>query len=117
MLPSAADFRERIAENADEEIADARAVASLVRVRTKKTPIIRVLNRTAHEIEDDRYLSGLKSPRLIVTSPPYPGIHVLYHRWQVDGGKESPLPFLIANKLDGAGSSCYTMGDRRYPEL
>jgi hypothetical protein len=24
---------------------------------------------------------------------------------------------MIANKLDGAGSSYYTMGDRKYPEL
>jgi hypothetical protein len=42
---------------------------------------------------------------------------VLYHRWQVDGRKEAPLPFMIANKLDGAGSSYYTMGDRQYPKL
>ena len=40
---------------------------------------------------------------------------MLYHRWQVDGRKEAPLPFMIANKLDGAGSSFYTMGDRKYP--
>ena len=38
-------------------------------------------------------------------------------RWQVDGRKEAPLPFVIANKLDGFGGSYYTMGDRRYPEL
>lgn len=57
------------------------------------------------------------APKLVVTSPPYPGIHVLYHRWQVDGRKEAPLPFMIANKLDGAGSSYYTMGDRKYPDL
>lgn len=44
-------------------------------------------------------------------------MHVLYHRWQVDGRKEAPLPFMIANKLDGAFSSFYTMGDRKYPEL
>ena len=56
-------------------------------------------------------------PRLVITSPPYPGVHVLYHRWQVDGRKEAPLPFMIANKLDGAGSRYYTMGDRRYLEL
>jgi hypothetical protein len=59
----------------------------------------------------------MPTPKLVVTSPPYPGIHVLYHRWQVDGRKEAPFPFLIANKLDGAGSSYYTMGDRQYPEL
>jgi hypothetical protein len=59
----------------------------------------------------------MRAPKLVVTSPPYPGVHVLYHRWQVDGRKEAPLPFLIANKLDGAGSSYYTMGDRKYPKL
>jgi hypothetical protein len=42
---------------------------------------------------------------------------VLYHRWQVDGRKEAPLPFMIANKLDGAFSSYYTMGDRKHPGL
>ena len=59
----------------------------------------------------------MRLPNLVITSPPYPGVHVLYHRWQVDGRKEAPLPFMIANKLDGAGSSYYTMGDRHYPEL
>jgi hypothetical protein len=78
---------------------------------------ITVLNRSAAGIEGDARLSELGSPRLVLTSPPYPGVHVLYHRWQVDGRKEAPLPFLIANRLDGAGSSYYTMGDRKYPGL
>ena len=64
-----------------------------------------------------RSFTDFRAPRLVLTSPPYPGVHVLYHRWQVDGRKEAPLPFLIANKLDGAGSSYYTMGDRKYPQL
>src|SRR5271167_190433 len=68
-------------------------------------------------MEDDARLTQRRSPRLVVTSPPYPGVHVLYHRWQVDGRKEAPLPFMIANKLDGAGNSYYTMGDRKYPKL
>ena len=55
----------------------------------------------------------MRAPRLVVTSPPYPGVHVLYHRWQVDGRKEAPLPFMIANKLDGSGSSYYTMGTEK----
>ena len=76
-----------------------------------------VINRTAAGLEDDERLRDMRAPRLVVTSPPYPGVHVLYHRWQVDGRKEAPLPFMIANKLDGAGSSYYTMGDRKYPEL
>ena len=61
-------------------------------------------------------MERISSPKLVVTSPPYPGIHVLYHRWQVDGRKETPAAFWIANRLDGAGSSYYT-GDRKNPEL
>jgi hypothetical protein len=76
-----------------------------------------VLNRSAAGLEHDVRLNGLRRPRLVVTSPPYPGVHVLYHRWQVDGRKEAPLPFMIAKKLDGAGGSYYTMGDRKYPDL
>ena len=60
-------------------------------------------------------------PSLILTSPPYPGVHVLYHRWQVLGRRETPAPFWIAGTLDGAGASYYTFGDRknvpRYYEL
>src|SRR5262249_44030865 len=51
--------------------------------------------------------------KLVITSPPYPGVHVLYHRWQVRGGKESPAPFWIADCLDGQGCAFYTFGDRR----
>jgi hypothetical protein len=50
--------------------------------------------------------------RLIVTSPPYPGIHILYHRWQVDGRKETPAPYWIADCMDGKGGSFYNFGSR-----
>jgi DNA modification methylase len=51
--------------------------------------------------------------KLVVTSPPYPGIHVLYHRWQVDGRRETPAPYWIAGCADGQGASFYNFGDRR----
>ena len=50
---------------------------------------------------------------LVVTSPPYPGIHILYHRWQVDGRRESPAPYWITNCNDGRGNSYYNFADRR----
>jgi hypothetical protein len=50
---------------------------------------------------------------LVVTSPPYPGVHVLYHRWQVDGRRESSAPYWITACRDGNGSSFYTFADRR----
>jgi DNA modification methylase len=57
------------------------------------------------------------SPKLIVTSPPYPGVHVVYHRWQIHGKKETPAPFWIANSLDGQGLTHYTMGNRQQKGL
>ena len=51
-------------------------------------------------------------PRLVLTSPPYPGVHVLYHRWQVLGRRETPAPYWIADVQDGQKESYYTMGGR-----
>ncbi|TXL71559.1 hypothetical protein FHP25_29735 [Vineibacter terrae] len=97
-----------------EMLAGARALRAAV---PAPQPTVEIFNRSAAGLEHDKRLVQCKAPRLVLTSPPYPGVHVLYHRWQVDGRKEAPLPFLIAGKLDGAGSSYYTMGDRKYPEL
>ena len=52
-------------------------------------------------------------PKLVITSPPYPGVHILYHRWQVQGRRETPAPFWVIDSLDGYGASHYTFGDRR----
>lgn len=75
------------------------------------------LNRSVAGIENDERITNIPSPKLIVTSPPYPGVHVLYHRWQVQGRRETPAPFWIANGLDGSGASFYTFGDRKSPKL
>ncbi len=49
---------------------------------------------------------------LVLTSPPYPGVHVLYHRWQVRGRRETGLPYWLSDTRDGAGPSFYMMGSR-----
>jgi hypothetical protein len=51
-------------------------------------------------------------PRLVLTSPPYPGVHVLYHRWQVKGRRETPAPYWLADLRDGHWESYYTLGSR-----
>lgn len=51
-------------------------------------------------------------PRLILMSPPYPGVYVNYHRWKVRGRRETPAPYWIADRLDGHGISRYTMSAR-----
>ncbi len=75
------------------------------------------LERSAEGIELDPNLHPGPAPKLILTSPPYPGVHVLYHRWQVQGRRETPAPFWIANCLDGHGASHYTFGDRKQTKL
>ena len=52
------------------------------------------------------------APRLVLTSPPYPGVYVNYHRWKVRGRRETPAPYWIANRLDGHGINRYTMSAR-----
>ncbi|MHC4571681.1 MAG: DNA methyltransferase [Planctomycetota bacterium] len=54
---------------------------------------------------------------LVVTSPPYPGLHVLYHRWQVNGRRETPAPYWIAGCQDGQGDSYYNFGSRHQTGL
>lgn len=115
-LPSVREFGEFLERTALEMLEGARELRSATKANGH-CPIIEIINRSAAGIEEDARLLAWRAPRLVLTSPPYPGVHVLYHRWQVDGRKEAPLPFMIAGKLDGAGSSYYTMGDRKYPAL
>jgi len=114
-LPSIDEFRSSLREIASQMARGAREFRAAVKLNGRYP--VKVLHRSAAGLEHDKRLQDMRAPRLVLTSPPYPGVHVLYHRWQVDGRKEAPLPFMIANKLDGAGGSYYTMGDRKYPGL
>lgn len=72
----------------------------------------KILLRSAIGLEHDRRMQPCGAPKLVVTSPPYPGVHVLYHRWQVGGRKETPGPYWIIGQPDGYGASHFTMGSR-----
>lgn len=78
----------------------------------------KILCRRAAGIESDHRLPRDWLPvKLVLTSPPYPGVHVLYHRWQVEGRRETPGPYWIVGREDGHASSHYTMGPRYAPDL
>jgi hypothetical protein len=103
-------------------IRDARDYSVQVRVaRAKAGSDLQLktlcLQRSAAGLEAERKLFNIRVPKLILTSPPYPGVHVLYHRWQIQGRRETPAPFWIAGTLDGAGASYYNMGDRNQSRL
>jgi DNA modification methylase len=73
----------------------------------------RIINRDARDIHADGRIPRSWLPaKLVVTSPPYPGVHVVYHRWQIRGRKETPAPFWLVNQRDGAGEAYYALGRR-----
>lgn len=113
-LPTATEFRAKIAE-------DTEIVVDGLQTLRRKVDSLRGRRTTveAHHCAADA-ISGIKSsllrrkpPKLIVTSPPYPGVHVLYHRWQVLGRRETAAPYWITESNDGQGASFYTFCDRR----
>ena len=120
-IPSVEKFRARLSIVANQMLQGAQEYATTVR-RTDRLASANgrhrsiCLNSRAEGLAD--YLERLdrEAPKLVVTSPPYPGVHILYHRWQVRGGKETPAPFWIANKMDGSSEAFYLMHARR-PDL
>jgi DNA modification methylase len=121
-IPSTAEFRSRLLQNCKVLVLGARAFQIAVRSAAQKSEkagrtFVQCLHRSAVGLDHDKCMSGKVAPKLILTSPPYPGVHVLYHRWQVRGRRETPAPYWIANKLDGNGASYYTFGDRQQKEL
>jgi DNA modification methylase len=78
----------------------------------------RIMCRSAIGLDTDKRIPKEWLPfRLVVTSPPYPGVHVLYHRWQIRGRKETAAPFWVTSQLDGNGSSFYSLGSRHEKNL
>lgn len=80
-------------------------------------PRIECFNVPANGVAQVFPRTGFQAPKLVLTSPPYPGIHIVYHRWQIHGRRETPAPFWIANSQDGHGISHYTMGARKQAGL
>ena len=117
-FPSVDGFRDSLIQHAERMISGARALRAAVEANAAhERTDARCLNRSAVGLENDRQINQRLKPKLILTSPPYPGIHVLYHRWQVDGRKETPAPFWIADQLDGSGEAYYAMGSRKASDL
>jgi len=110
-LPTVGQFREAIRLNAIDMLKGARELRTAVDGYAAFGPTATCFNQSIVGLDKLNPCNGV-SPKLVLTSPPYPGVHVLYHRWQVDGRKETAAPFWIANKLDGSGAAYYTLGDR-----
>ncbi len=117
-IPAVSEFRERLLLEARSMADGAREFARCAKNSDRQHKLeghfrTLCLQRSAVGMHQDVRLKGEISPRLILTSPPYPGVHVLYHRWQIQGRRETSAPFWILGAKDGNGASFYTLGDRK----
>ncbi|MGH8196462.1 MAG: TRM11 family SAM-dependent methyltransferase [Woeseiaceae bacterium] len=115
-IPSAERFRRMLRENFENMLAGVKHLPTPKECENETGPIT-ILQASAADLHSHRAIIESGPPHLILTSPPYPGVHVLYHRWQVLGRREAPAPYWIAGKLDGSAALYYTLGDRREIEL
>lgn len=103
-------FRRKLQSNIMDMIEDLEELEDELSALDRRGQVT-LLKRPAQEA-DSADVFGERKPNLILTSPPYPGVHVLYHRWQIGGRRETPAPYWIANKMDGDGERYYTLGNR-----
>ena len=116
-IPTKREFKDRLRANAIDMLASLRDFAADCKAagfaRNKITDRRRLICRSVLSVDPtSALLSNKIRPKLVLTSPPYPGVHVLYHRWQVNGRRETPAPYWLLSLNDGFGEAHYTLGGR-----
>jgi hypothetical protein len=116
-IPSAAEFRQELFIFLEGFVKGMREYRQAVRnncPQCERRVFSLALQRAAADLPAEKVLARLpKRPTLVLTSPPYPGVYVLYHRWKVRGRKESPAPFWVTGCQDGQGQAHYCFGHRK----
>ncbi len=115
-IPSGSDSVKQFANNLREmikgigEFVSSCQMQGIQKARFVRTGCCSVDQRLAWKTNSK--LASVAKPTLVVTSPPYPAVHILYHRWQVQGRRETPAPYWLAALKDGHAASHYTFGSR-----
>jgi|CXWL01.1.fsa_nt_gi hypothetical protein len=116
-IPASKDVLDRHLTSVSQMLHGLQEFQSRIRSATGRNHLTRNSKRLicgdAARIDTNAIVNKFGTPRLILTSPPYLGVHVLYHRWQILGRRETPAPFWIANQADGHSSVFYTFAERR----
>lgn len=116
VVPSGSDTVKQFASNMAEMLAGIDEFVKSCQLEGIKKSKIRqnrlLICRSTAGVETESKLDSLPKPTLVVTSPPYPAVHILYHRWQVQGRRETPAPYWLAALKDGHAASHYTFGSR-----
>ena len=78
-LPNIAKFRDSLTRVWQGMMEDARAFGK----QGDTAPQPYIVQQSASQIHEHEFFQTNGRPKLIMTSLPYPRVHVLYHRWQV----------------------------------
>lgn len=117
-IPTVDEFRDRFPEIVDEMLEGAENFERRAK-EADRLAAYSGLHRTiclksdAGRLDAQPCFGNRPPPKLVLTSPPYPGIHVLYNRWQIMGRRETAAAFWIAGEHDDNEPSELTFGDRR----
>lgn len=116
-VPSADELRAALRDNTQAMVHAARVATAKYRAADQQTsarglPRSLVLHQGVPGMAGHPAISRYPKPRLVLTSPPYPGVYVNYHRWKLRGRLETPLPYFIVGQNDGHGLAHYTMAAR-----
>jgi hypothetical protein len=119
-VPAVEQLRDALAENAQAMVATARQSTREYRAADAASTgrgLARslILHQGLPGVAEHPRLRKHPAPRLALTSPPYPGVYVNYHRWKVRGRQETPFPYFLAGQSDGNGLAYYTMAARSDP--
>jgi hypothetical protein len=110
-------YCDRVIQNLEAQESFLRSTAESLQSKRNQLNSQRLLLHSSAEEISKLVPQSWRNAKLVLTSPPYPGVHVLYHRWQVNGRRETPAAYWLANQKDGAGESFYTLGRRSEPLL
>ncbi len=112
--PTLDEFRKGLQEAVDQTIAASLVHQGAVHRRWQGELKTRRFVTEQAAIQDLRHFPALRrrSPALAVFSPPYPGVHILYQRWQVEGRAETTIPFWLAGVEGDTSATIYTLGGR-----
>jgi hypothetical protein len=117
VLPEANRLKEKLDTFVNEMLAGLNEYVATAQkhgiAKNKLTRQRKLLLRSSVDVHlDPRLVETIGKPKLIITSPPYPGVHVLYHRWQISGRRQTPAPYWFIDAQDGHTESYYTLGSR-----
>jgi hypothetical protein len=89
-------FKQKIKSNCLDMLDGMNEFETNIKLNSNKKTIHNstMYNKCASKSLTNKYLKKKKT-KLIITSPPYPGINVHYGTWQIHGRRNTGLPYLI----------------------